>query len=570
MKAVAYCRVSSEEQVLEGFSLETQRREIEDYCRENDIQLLQVYIDAGVSAYHYALKDRPQGKFVLEHIYNKDIDCVIAISDDRMFRNLEDSIVVGNFANKNNVKIIYTRQLHFDTMDPFSSFIVKNVSSMMNQGYSLEYSMKVKKGLTNKIKKGEWNGKSPYGYDLVNSHLQINEEEANVVKLIFSMYLDKKGGELICNYLNENHYKPPKGKYWNKNSVLGMLRNEAYTGKTVFNKRAPKGSGRKYNPENEWMIIENTHPPIISKEDFETVQSMMGQRKKQNGVNNISRNLSSLAPLAGLVFCEHCHSLYIPTTGSSKKRGKIHYYGCGSRRRNGKSVCSTHLIPAELLEKFVLYRMKEILTSDMYKQQFEMQLTKELEILKSKKKDIEKIKRDIAKLTTQKNKLLDLMLAEENEELAKTYKEKLEEIIAQLSMNNDQLKLYESIDISAEEREIRKQFNKSHEDVTYKDFQELSKEQLKAFFNYIIDHITIRELDIPDDPKVILSITIYLKLDGYAPKYTLDYLKELPTEDRKKTSQKNDLSFGGGVGEIRTLAPVTRPIPLAGAPLEPT
>ena len=172
---------------------------------------------------------------------------------------------------------------------------------------------------------------------------------------------------------------------------------------------------------------------------------MMGQRKKQNGVNNISRNLSSLAPLAGLVFCEHCHSLYIPTTGSSKKRGKIHYYGCGSRRRNGKSVCSTHLIPAELLEKFVLYRMKEILTSDMYKQQFEMQLTKELEILKSKKKDIEKIKRDIAKLTTQKNKLLDLMLAEENEELAKTYKEKLEEIIAQLSMNNDHLKLYESI-----------------------------------------------------------------------------------------------------------------------------
>ena len=112
-----------------------------------------------------------------------------------MFRNLEDSIVVNNFATKNNVKIIYTRQLHYDTMDPFSSFIVKNVSSMMNQGYSLEYSLKVKKGLINKIKKGEWNGKSPYGYDLVNSHLQVNEIEANVIKLIFSMYLDNKGGE---------------------------------------------------------------------------------------------------------------------------------------------------------------------------------------------------------------------------------------------------------------------------------------------------------------------------------------------------------------------------------------
>lgn len=76
-----------------------------------------------------------------------------------------------------------------------------------------------------------------------------------------------------------------------------------------------------------------------------------------------------------------------------KARGKIHYYGCGARRRNGKSVCSTHLIPAELLEKFVLYRMREILTSSMYKEQFEMQLTRELEILQSKKKTLQNSKK---------------------------------------------------------------------------------------------------------------------------------------------------------------------------------
>ena len=80
--------------------------------------------------------------------------------------------------------------------------------------------------------------------------------------------------------------------------------------------------------------------------------------------------------------------------------------------------------------------MREILTSSMYKEQFEMQLTRELEILQSKKKDITKLKKDIAKITTQKNKLLDLMLAEENEELVKTYKEKLEDVIAQLSIGN--------------------------------------------------------------------------------------------------------------------------------------
>ena len=119
------------------------------------------------------------------------------------------------------------------------------------------------------------------------------------------------------------------------------------------------------------------------------------------------------------------------------------------------------------------------------------------------------------------------------------------------SMNNDQLKLYETIDISAEEREIRKQFNKSHEDITYRDFQELSREQLKVFFNYMIDHIDIRELDIGDDPKVYLAITIHLKLNGYAPKYSIEYLRKINTGEKQKASHsKNDLLNGGGEGEI--------------------
>ena len=158
----------------------------------------------------------------------------------------------------------------------------------------------------------------------------------------------------------------------------------------------------------------------------------------------------------------------------------------------------------------------------------------------------------IYKLMRLKQMLLDLMLAEENEELVKTYKEKLEDVIAQLSINNDQLKLYETIDISAEEREIRKQFNKSHEDITYKDFQELSREQLKVFFNYMIDHIDIRELEnIGNDPRVYLAITIHLKLNGYAPKYSIEYLKNINTGEKQKASHsKNDLLNGGGEGGI--------------------
>ena len=201
------------------------------------------------------------------------------------------------------------------------------------------------------------------------------------------------------------------------------------------------------------------------------------------------------------------------------------------------------MIPAELLEKFVLYRLREILTSDMYKDQFEQQLTRELEILESKKKDISRIKKDIGKLTTQKDKMLGFMLEEKDDNLINVYKEKLQDIISQLSLQNEQLELYQSIDISEEEKAIRKQFKLSHSDITYKDFQELSREQLKVFFNYIIDHITIKETKLFNEPIIYLVITIHLKLDGYAPKYTLDYLKNLNTGLEEKGNKKTTDSF---------------------------
>ena len=555
MKAVGYCRVSSEEQVLEGFSLETQQREIEQYCKDKNIQLLQVYVDAWVSAYHNTLQNRPQGKFVIKHMAEKNIDCVVSISDDRMFRNAGDSYAVNDFAEKNGVKLLYTRQQYYNSLDKYSNFLLKNVSAILNQLYSIQNSIKAKETQIDKAKLGGWNGMPPFGYNLVNSHLEINEEEAPVVKLIFSMYLDGQGGERICNFLNDSDYEPPRGEHWSKTSIYGMLENMAYIGTTAYNKRPRKG--QRYNDKSEWVIVEDTHTPIISKEDFEKVQELRKKKRKQNGKNNIDRTLTSLAPLAGLLFCDNCHSLYLSSTKKTT-RGRVYYYACGSRKRHGKSVCNSHMIPAELLEKFVLYRMKEILTSDMYKEQFEQQITRELKVLQTKKKDISKLKRDLNKLINQKEKLLNLIMNEEDAEIINTYKEKLKKVLSQITMQNNQLDFYESIDISQEEKELRKQFNLSHKDITYRDFQELSREQLKVFFNYMIDHIDIKEISVEDDPRIILGITIHMKLDGYAPKYSFEYLKNINTGEEKKTTHsfsENGLPNVGGRGGIRTHVP---------------
>ena len=80
----------------------------------------------------------------------------------------------------------------------------------------------------------------------------------------------------------------------------------------------------------------------------------------------------------------------------------------------------------------------------------------------------------------------------------------------------------------------------------------MSREQLKVLFNYLIDNIEIKELDIFDNKKIVLAITIHLKLDGYAPKQTLEYLKNIRISDNEKKTSKSQnetcLSNGGGEG----------------------
>ena len=67
MRGIGYCRVSTDEQVVDGFSLDTQEREIKEYSKKNNIELLRVYVDSGVSAFKFPLCERPEGKFVFEH-----------------------------------------------------------------------------------------------------------------------------------------------------------------------------------------------------------------------------------------------------------------------------------------------------------------------------------------------------------------------------------------------------------------------------------------------------------------------------------------------------------------------
>ncbi len=88
---------------------------------------------------------------------------------------------------------------------------------------------------------------------------------------------------------------------------------------------------------------------------------MLDKKVKKMGAKNVDRSAIGKLPLSGLLVCGNCHNIYTGTRNKTEKRGKIYYYMCVSRKRYGKSICDNHIIPAGLLEKFVLYRIREVL-----------------------------------------------------------------------------------------------------------------------------------------------------------------------------------------------------------------
>ena len=557
---VGYCRVSTDEQVNDGNSLEVQKREITKYCKDNDITLKHIYVEMGVSAYKNTLKDRPQGRFIFSHIVKKDIDCIVSISDDRIFRNGVDSMGVRQIAKKSKIEFLYTRQPFFNSGPAGKMF--EDISAIYNEYQSSVTSEKVRLNMIDKVRQGEWNGPAPFGYRLKNKKLEIYEEEANIVKLIYSLYTEQfMGFEAICNHLNSNEIFTDRRRLWSKSTVGDMLKNGSYTGDTYYNKRETEGKGVKFKPKEQWLIITNTHQAIISKETFSKAEEMLSKKVKKMGAKNVDRSAIGKLPLSGLLVCGNCHNIYTGTSNRTDKRGKIYYYMCVSRKRYGKSICDNHMIPADLLEKFVLYRIREVLTSDMYNKHFKEQLEKTLANVRAHKKDMQKVQNNIKKLENDKNTLVELIMEEKSERIRDTYRNKLNMVLEQLEMEENIFSTYNALDIAEEEKMIKKQFELQYDDITYKDFQELSKPQLKLLFNELIDSIEIKELEMSNPEisrKTPVAITINMKITGYSPKYTIDFIKGMKTEEMEKENsqfffENRELKKGGRGRRTRTL-----------------
>lgn len=423
-KVAIYIRLSKEDdkddKEKDSESVTNQRNILLKFVKDNGYELVDIYIDDGYTGTNF---DRPEFKRMIKDIELGKINMVITKDLSRLGR---DYITTGEYVEKwfpkHNVRYISLLD-GVDTMLDTTNNEIAPFKAIINDMYSRDNSKKIKAALKSKQQEGKWvGGCAPFGYKVDpndKNHLVINEEEAPIVRKIFSLALEGKSKNQIINQLFNEHIPTPSQirnvnrafkyselGYWNTTTIRSILSNELYTGDMVQNRRSRisyKVRNIVPNDKSEWIVVPNTHEPLISRKDFQEVQRIakvntgLRYEKKIRGVFD------------GLIYCGECKSR-MALQGGNGGHCHGHYYTiCNTYRKYSKlKLCTSHSYNFEKLENKIIEQLKEIFkdyidesetTNNLIKNKDKLNDTNDLSSnLKKVEKSLETKKRNLDKM----------------------------------------------------------------------------------------------------------------------------------------------------------------------------
>lgn len=323
-----YCRVSTDEQAREGISLEEQQNRLQAYCRAMGWDEEPVlFIDDGYSAKDL---ERPYLKKLLDGVNKGTISKILVTKLDRMSRRLLDLLKLIDVFNEHNVSFVSISE-SFDTNTP-SGRLTLQVLGAVAEFERERIRERVFENMYHAATQGKWLTQSPYGYDLVNKELVINEEEAKIVNRIFDYYLSNGWGFYsIAKQLNEEGILSKYDKEWSIRSIKLLLSNPVYKGTVMWNRTDRGNKKKKEKEDDEWVIVEDAAPGIIDRDSWELVQLRMNQRKTP------PRAKTSPHLLGGYLKCGKCGAaMSISWHGPKTNRRRV--YRCSANKNKGTCV----------------------------------------------------------------------------------------------------------------------------------------------------------------------------------------------------------------------------------------
>lgn len=452
-KTAIYLRLSKEDDKhIESESITNQKLMLKEFVTNNkELELVSIKIDDGYGGSNF---DRPAFKEMIKDIEKGKINCIVVKDFSRFGR---DFIEVGKYLEEifplMNVRFISVNDNYdsFKSTESIDNLIIP-FKNLINDSYLRDISLKIRSSFDVKRKKGEFIGSFvTYGYlkDSKNKNkIVIDEIASKVVQDIFKYRLEGLSADKIAKKLNSENilspmeykksiglnistnFKKKEKALWSAKAIFRILQNPIYIGTLEQNKyTTPNHKIKKmvYIPKEEWIIVENNHEPIISKEMFESVQKIMSIDTR------IAPKQEKVYLLSGLICCGECGSNLVRKNNGTKDKPYI-YYVCNNARN--KQGCIGSSIKTEIIEETVFETLKTHINAIISLQDIISIVNSNNYTLKEKERITNKIDKENKELKKYQNIKLKLyedlkagiLTQEEFKDFSLAYNDKITEI----------------------------------------------------------------------------------------------------------------------------------------------
>ena len=373
LKIAGYTRISVDiEQDRDNTSIENQKAIITNYVTENfPMAQLQLYEDRDRSGYTFAQRESYQQ--MRAKLLSGEYNILIVKDFSRFSRRNSLGLLELETLRDAGVRIISIGDnIDYPTKD---EWMLIQFKFLMNEFPVTDTSKKIKAIIKNRQKSGNWICNVPYGYRITNTKEMLYEVDppaAEVVREIFSLYNGGWGYKKIANHLtdkgiptpraNEIAWREAQGRKtklkskseWSIISVSGILSNDFYIGtlrQGKYTRKGINGVDERVGEDNH-VVIENAHTPIIDAKTFRYTQEQLKQRSKTNyrGEKKYATDYS------GYLFCGDCGAPMF----SMSRQDLQPAYTCGTYHRRGKAGCSSHHIRVDKLDELLKHYITKV------------------------------------------------------------------------------------------------------------------------------------------------------------------------------------------------------------------
>ena len=538
IRVAAYCRVSTDDDEQLG-SFESQKLYYEQKIASN-----KDWVNAGIFADEAVTgtkTDKRSGfQEMIAHCHNGEIDMILTKSISRFARNTVDTLNYVRMLRDRNIAIFFEKE-NINTLDMNGELLLTIMSSLAQQEVE-SLSQNVKMGLQMKMKRGEligFNGCYGYDYHTEDKSITVNEEEAEIVRMIYDMYLEGYGTTTIAKRLMELGIKNKKGEVsWHTHGVMGMIKNEKYKGDILLGKTFttdPISKRRLANmgEENQYYLRDH-HEPIVSREIWDKAEEIRMKRSRNKVVETTGNRerYTRQYSFSSMCECAYCGHKLTRRTRHSRSDYEKPVWQCMNATKNGITNCpNCKAVDEAILEGAFLDAFG--LLAGNFDDVLDVVLSYVAESADSdenmrKKQQIDK---DISALESKKSRMTDMLI--DGTISKEVYEEKMVDFTRKLHKLSERKALLE--DSICTQKDINRRMSELRDT--------LEKEQVldefdRVVFESIIDRVIVGGYE-EDGTPYPYKLTFVLKGNQTG---TVPHAKEQFKEKAKKSNEEKRVS----------------------------